>query len=229
MSGTLTFDATLVAKLIQTSLAASEFRATYGQTGKIPPGLHFVGDDGIYLMSNAANQPKGADGKLPVVYAKECDPTTMEFDAWWAAKNDIFGGDDGVEFLPVDDKVMSAVAKAQPGDLVKIKLGARSMAITFVPKGAKPARKAAGAKGMGSGDLAYVMSKAIKAKTDAGGTVISWKDLADAVRGAGIASRLQNWMPVRNYLQGFINAGLLKRVPDPTKEEYLISLPGARS
>jgi hypothetical protein len=60
------------------------------------PGFWLVGDHGVYLMHNGVF---GEGEKPPVVYADECDPTTMEFDDWWEAKRATFGGDDGVDFI----------------------------------------------------------------------------------------------------------------------------------
>jgi Protein of unknown function (DUF3085) len=66
--------------------------------GKPEEGFWLVGDEGVYLMHNGV-LPAG--GVLPfVVYANECNPKTMEFEHWWAAKNRTFGGDDGAEFIP---------------------------------------------------------------------------------------------------------------------------------
>lgn len=60
------------------------------------PGFWLVGDHGVYLMHNAVLD----EGQKPgVVYAVECDPTTMDFDDWWDAKRATFGGDDGVDFI----------------------------------------------------------------------------------------------------------------------------------
>ena len=68
----------------------------------ILPGLHLVGDRGVYLMANA--RLKGGDPQeLPVVYAQEVNPETMAFDDWWEAKRRSFGGDDGIEYLPLAD------------------------------------------------------------------------------------------------------------------------------
>lgn len=64
------------------------------------PGLWLVGDDGVYLMSNAREslaKPDGKKGSL-VVHARECDPK-LDFDEWWENKRASFGGDDGAEFL----------------------------------------------------------------------------------------------------------------------------------
>ncbi|MBY0561507.1 MAG: DUF3085 domain-containing protein [Hyphomicrobium sp.] len=67
------------------------------------PGLWLVGDTGVYLMSNG--DPMLPDPKQPkrslVAYAHECNPETMAFDDWWDAKRASFGGDDGVEFVPL--------------------------------------------------------------------------------------------------------------------------------
>ena len=63
---------------------------------KAEPGLLFVGDDGVYLMPNGV-EPAGS--KNHVVYSRECNPQTMEFDDWWSYKGDRYGGDDGVDFF----------------------------------------------------------------------------------------------------------------------------------
>jgi prepilin-type N-terminal cleavage/methylation domain-containing protein len=60
-------------------------------------GLWLVGDQGVYLMSNADID------KSTVVYANECDPTKLPFNTWWEAKRETFGEDDGVEFISVEE------------------------------------------------------------------------------------------------------------------------------
>lgn len=83
---------------IKTATAA---KPLYGQeTGK---GLWLVGDQGVYLMPNTTDGKHNRDRKenetLLVVYARECDPTALDFDAWWENKRSSFGADDGVDFL----------------------------------------------------------------------------------------------------------------------------------
>ena len=65
------------------------------------PGLQLVGDEGVYLMSNAVGQKKRRNGRLPAAHARECNPDTMDFDDWRQAKGDGFGGSDGIEFIPL--------------------------------------------------------------------------------------------------------------------------------
>ena len=77
---------------------------------KIPPGLNLVGDQGIYLMSNSNDvqmvEVLTLNGRTTkrfrVAYCRECNPDTMPFDEWYAAKQLIFGGDDGGIFLDLD-------------------------------------------------------------------------------------------------------------------------------
>lgn len=57
------------------------------------PGLWLVGDEGVYLMPNTTATER------TIVYARECDPTKLDFETWWANKQVSFGGDDGVEFI----------------------------------------------------------------------------------------------------------------------------------
>lgn len=109
-------------------------RERYGEPDD-GPGLWLVGDQGVYLMSNAVLD----EGEKPVVvYAAECDPTTMDFDEWWAAKNASFGGDDGVEFIDADT-IRAAVRDESP---LLVTLSPNQMAISHYEKrpkrGAKP-------------------------------------------------------------------------------------------
>lgn len=65
----------------------------YGEvTGR---GWWLVGDEGVYLMHNGLRVHE----KPNVVYAVECDPTTLDFDSWWNMKRSTWGGDDGCEFI----------------------------------------------------------------------------------------------------------------------------------
>jgi hypothetical protein len=66
---------------------------------KVPAGLWLVGDQGIYLMSNAPFEQTKADladkDLKHVCYAQQCDPTQKGVDDWYDVKRVAFGGDDG--------------------------------------------------------------------------------------------------------------------------------------
>ncbi len=99
-----------IEKLIEEVNTAKTARTLYEEeTGK---GLWLVGDHGVYLMPNTTDgvhhSNLGKDDHRLVVYARECNPDTMEFDDWWDNKRRSFGGDDGVEFL--DLKEIQALA-----------------------------------------------------------------------------------------------------------------------
>ncbi len=89
---------------------AGTVRTLYDQdTGK---GLWLVGDQGVYLMPNTASANC-------TIYARECDPTKLDFDTWWHNKNASFGADDGVEFLSMETvKNLAAALFAKPRFLV---------------------------------------------------------------------------------------------------------------
>lgn len=94
----LTFSWEALQKAFEEIDTANNARTLYGSvTGK---GLWLVGDDGVYLMPNTTDgvHHRG-DAPRVIIYAEECNPKTMPFDDWWAAKQATFGGDDGVEFL----------------------------------------------------------------------------------------------------------------------------------
>jgi hypothetical protein len=94
MAGTLTFQAADVQRLIDVTKAAKEHRGRPYEDDTPEPGLWLVGDDGVYLMTN---RKLGQGEKPEVVYAQECPSGDFH------AKRQIFGGDDGAEFLPVED------------------------------------------------------------------------------------------------------------------------------
>ena len=120
----LTFSNANMAALLSKAEAAwpQEIQPLYGEvTG---PGFWLVGDEGVYLMHNG----KGVDGKQPVAYAIECDPTALPFDDWWEAKRRTFGGDDGVEFIEADI-IRAMVAK---GESLEIEFADGSMSLIAV-------------------------------------------------------------------------------------------------
>jgi hypothetical protein len=87
--------------LLEEVRTAATARTLYGkETGK---GLWLVGDNGVYLMPNTTDgihhKRRSKGDRLLVAYAKECNPTRLDFDTWWANKRASFGGDDGVEFF----------------------------------------------------------------------------------------------------------------------------------
>ncbi len=70
---------------------------------KCLPSLEIVGDDGVYILNHSTKtNSRNVENHPKVVYAEECNPKTMEFDDWWEVKNNSFGGDDGVELLPIE-------------------------------------------------------------------------------------------------------------------------------
>jgi hypothetical protein len=84
-----------VSKALDEVRAASGVKTLYGtDTG---PGLWLVGDQGVYLMPNTTGK------EFTFVYARECNPTKLDFETWWANKSASFGADDGVEFIDLKD------------------------------------------------------------------------------------------------------------------------------
>lgn len=105
-----------VAKALDEVRAATIVRPLYEQvTGK---GLWLVGDEGVYLMPNTEGETR------TIAYARECDPTKS--DDWWHVKRASFGGDDGVEFISVEEieRISAGPPGAQP----------ESLCINFTPK-----------------------------------------------------------------------------------------------
>lgn len=102
----LTFDREHVASLLQHSRGATRRNPTliqrhYEGMKHAPPGLILVADHGVYLLSNGL----GAHGKRGVcapAYATEANPEKAPFEQWCEAREAVFGGGDGAEFIPAD-------------------------------------------------------------------------------------------------------------------------------
>jgi len=100
MTARLKFNVAALIPLVEHTEKCTEHRAPYGY-GKPEPGLFFVKDQGIYLMSNAKESLPGENGKAnKVVFAKGFDPKTNE--NVWEDAVDAVGGDDFVEMFPID-------------------------------------------------------------------------------------------------------------------------------
>lgn len=119
-----------VMPLVEHAIAAETFFDPYeGVTNK--PALLLVGDHGVYLMSNGRPEMKDGD-KNRVVHAHGCNPD--KDDDWWNAKQDMFGGDDGVESLPLDDSLLRAVRDARQNGAMTMSIELREDAIAIAVK-----------------------------------------------------------------------------------------------
>jgi len=129
----LTFDTNTVERLLTHARTSKEHKALYEDETTKKPGLWLVGDDGIYLMSNgrpalprdeeaAQRQKDGEDFfKNLVAYADQCNPDKTE--DVWDVKREIFGGDDGVEFIEVPETAV---------DIEKIEISPQSFVIHWL-------------------------------------------------------------------------------------------------
>ena len=89
---------------------------------KIPSGLFLVGDQGVYLMSNASR--KISEERSPC-YAYGINPNVDAFEDWWHMKRESCGPDDGVDFL--DEARFSAhISKSISSEKIEV--------VGFVPK-----------------------------------------------------------------------------------------------
>jgi len=134
----ITFDKQIVQRLIEHSEGSASHKTLYGVKTTNAPGLWIVGDEGVYLMSNGdpgLKDEKSVTGGHVVCYADQCNPKKMAFEDWYEAKERIFGGDDGVEFVSARD---IRAALLVPGNKIKINLSKTRLSIVTV--GAAPAR-----------------------------------------------------------------------------------------
>lgn len=125
-----------IEKLIEEVNTATTAKSLYEEvTGK---GLWLVGDQGVYLMPNTTDgihySKLGKDDRRLVVYARECNPDRMEFDDWWENKRASFGGDDGVEFLNLQEITEMATRSGQTPDSLAIEFTPSQIVISVVFK-----------------------------------------------------------------------------------------------
>jgi hypothetical protein len=121
----LTFDAAALRPIVEWTVSHAPHVLTYGQQldpqflkpgvtlkagewpkpeqlalESVPAALHWVKDDGIYLLSSSAERDIVDGTSSRVVYAQGYDPRT-DADVWEKARA-VVGGDDFVEALPIE-------------------------------------------------------------------------------------------------------------------------------
>ncbi|MGJ8653019.1 MAG: DUF3085 domain-containing protein [Opitutaceae bacterium] len=72
----------------------------WGKPEDHSPGIMIVGDDGVYIIGNEDAEEAPIKSGL-IAYAKGCNPRVDE--DWWGNKRASFGGDDGAEFLELEE------------------------------------------------------------------------------------------------------------------------------
>ncbi|WP_019025370.1 MULTISPECIES: DUF3085 domain-containing protein [unclassified Thioalkalivibrio] len=105
------------------------------------PGIFLVGDRGVYMMSSGLPDlidPAKGSPHRQVAYAKGADPDADP--EWYDLKVATFGGDDGVDKIPLDF-FTSVEAEHSPSDddWVHVSFSQNRMEITF--EKARPVKK----------------------------------------------------------------------------------------
>lgn len=101
--GKLIFNPDEVRKIWEHSKASKYWRKVDGEE-RYEPYLLLVHDQGVYLMSPGI--PKLEHPGIPerswVAYAKGCNAELEEHGDWWQTSQDLVGGDDFAEELPIE-------------------------------------------------------------------------------------------------------------------------------
>lgn len=88
---------------------------------KVESALQLVGDQGVYLITNAEAEGTPAQ-RGTVAYAEGCDPDKDDF--FYENKRHLFGGDDGSVTIPFD---WALWAKHEKKRVLKLKLSSNSV------------------------------------------------------------------------------------------------------
>ena len=69
------------------------------------PGLLFVHDRGVYVMSNGKPADMESEQTAYVAFAERCNPNTDN--DWWENSRELVGGDDFGEIVPITPEFLS--------------------------------------------------------------------------------------------------------------------------
>lgn len=134
----LLFNAQSVARLVEHAQKSTKHRGTY--SARAVPALHFVHDDGIYLMSSGVDGGTVSD----VVYAQGFNPKT-DAEVWDRAR-DAVGGDDFVEAIPISGFTPSFLGALPTAQAVFVDVREDSLSVGLVlPRQPQPRRPRLGA------------------------------------------------------------------------------------
>jgi len=139
----LRFNGEGVSRCIKHALASEKHNATYSDDRDNPgPGLWFVKDDGVYILSNGdpGDVLEDGDTKLFVVYADGFDPKKVDFDDWYHRAREGLGGDDFVDVIDLGKDMHPEMVEALREGIVDLVLDVNQTTFTiraFKRKGAK--------------------------------------------------------------------------------------------
>lgn len=100
--GCCVFKTSEIKRCVMHALGSTDFRMVFSPAPP-GPGLIFVHDDGVYLMSNGLPLDpltKDPDSYSYVAYAANCNP--KKDPEWWDNSRELVGGDDFGEIIKVD-------------------------------------------------------------------------------------------------------------------------------
>lgn len=90
-----------IQRCIEHALRSTEWNMGYEETAIPTPGLCFVHDQGVYIMSNGSPSDMDGEQTAYVAFAEHCNPR-VDTD-WWENSRSLVGGDDFVEVMPIDE------------------------------------------------------------------------------------------------------------------------------
>jgi len=131
--GVCVFKTKDVLRCVEHALAAPKWSMAYEEGMRPPaPGLLFVHDQGVYLMSNGLprdqRDPADPESNSYVAYAEGCNPNIGDFDDWYGTSRALVGGDDFAEVLTVADDWPSLCAEFNE---LHVEVSAASIATVF--------------------------------------------------------------------------------------------------
>jgi hypothetical protein len=110
---TCVFKSDEVRRCVEHALNSTQWSMGWMEELQPVPGLFFVHDEGVYLMSNG--EPRDVVAVMSkaattyVAYAEHCNPKVDE--DWWDNSRELVGGDDFAEVLPINQDWLAKLGR----------------------------------------------------------------------------------------------------------------------
>lgn len=99
-----------VIRCVEHALNSAEWSMGWVSEEETPgPGLFFVHDQGVYVMSNGVPTDMDGEQTAYVAFAEHCNPKIDN--EWWDNARELVGGDDFSEVIPVNQEWLAKLGR----------------------------------------------------------------------------------------------------------------------
>lgn len=106
---TCVFKSDEVYRCVEHALNSTQWSMGWMEELNPVPGLFFVHDQGVYVMSNGVPTDMASEQTAYVAFAEHCNPKID--DDWWDNSRELVGGDDFAEVVPVNREWLAKLGR----------------------------------------------------------------------------------------------------------------------